>query len=86
MNKSQAARILGVSRPTLDKMIVDGENVLQQAENLQQIQNIIHPLSFLKNSTPNEVDDFLEYMSDKGYLSKAGSVFRKKFWAAYIKE
>jgi hypothetical protein len=88
MNKSEQAKALGVSRPTLYKMIkVMGENsVNAQAEEKQRTNYVFEILREFNFISPYDIENFLEYLEDKKMLTDVGKKFRDDVWDIFIKE
>ena len=49
-------------------------------------KNVIPFQATFNNVTPYDLEEVLEWLSDRGYLSDKGKVFRSRFWELFIKE
>lgn len=84
MNKSKLARTLGVSRPTLYKMLKEGSN--EEIKNIYDQKYILTALSNLPAVSPIEIEEFLEWLDDNKCLSGEGKRLRKLIWEQFVKE
>lgn len=82
MNKTRTAQLLGVSRPTLDKMLKNGTKITTLVES----RLVVSALSFFPTATPTQIEDFLEWMQDNRMLTEGGEELRHLIWEEFIKE
>lgn len=48
--------------------------------------NVIEFMKAHEDMSPNQIDWLLEYMNDKGYLSKKGIKLQHEFWEVFWKK
>lgn len=86
ISKTQIAKNLGISRPTLYKKIKNGEKI-----NLPNLDIESHKLCIFfsaRNShiSPYDLENILETLQDFGFLNEDGVRFRSNYWELFIKE
>lgn len=86
LTKSQIAKNLGISRPTLDKKIKRGEEISLPILDAERMRMCIEFSATHKNITPQDLENVLEGLQDFGFLSKEGVRFRSNYWSLFIKE
>jgi len=88
MNKTQQAKALNVSRPTLNKMIkVHGETFIHlEAVREARKQNMYDFIRQYPHISVYDLENLLEHLDDKGFLSDDGSAFRNDLWETFIKK
>lgn len=88
MKKTQQAYALKVSRPTLDKMIKaqGAESIERQAKEALSISDIYSLIKTHNTISVFELEELLEYLEDRSYLSDEGKKLRTKLWETFIKK
>lgn len=86
LNKTKLAKRLGVSRPTLYKMIKDGSEVVATDFNLEMQKLSITLSALLCNVAPSDTESLLEFLNDHGFLNTEGQKFHKNYWQVFIKD
>lgn len=84
VNKSQLAKRLGVSRPTVYKMI--SKMSKKDAQRVSNDSFICTALSNLPATSPQSIEQFLEWLEDNHCLSDEGKRLRLLIWERFIKE
>jgi DNA-binding XRE family transcriptional regulator len=85
LNKTKLSKKLGVSRPTLYKMIK--EKTVPEYEMTIPMQSLVLKASSLCNKTsPSEIDSFLEFLGDNRMLNEDGKHFASVYWEIFIKQ
>lgn len=89
MNKTKTAKALGVSRPTLYKMIKSKDNKmlkLLKEENHEMEKLAIKLQSEHPYVTPQDIEEILESLNDNKFFNENGRIFATTFWKIFIKQ
>lgn len=81
--KTKASKILGVSRPTLDKML---HNSKLNVDTLIKSRLVLSAISNIPEAPPTRIDDFMEWLDDNDMLSEEGKELRSLIWKEFIQE
>ena len=82
MTQELIAKALGISRPTVIKMKARGEDVERKAKT----QLCMLTIQSLPKESAYNIEEFLELLSDYGFLSEEGKEYKTIFWEEFIKD
>lgn len=85
ITKSEIAKQLGISRPTLDKRLKNGEKINLPSLDIESQKLCIHFSARNSHISPEELDNILEDLQDYGFLNDDGIRFKSFYWQLFIK-
>ena len=86
MKKAKLARKLGISRPTLDKRLKEG-NIKDIVDvDIETMKLCIKIQALHPSVNPQNMESILEFLSDMKFLSNEGRVFASQHWYLFIKQ
>ena len=85
ISKTQIAKQLGISRPTLYKKIKNGEKVTLPSLDIESQKLCIHFSANHSHISPEDLENILETLADYKFLNTDGIKFRSNYWKLFIK-
>lgn len=85
ITKKEIAKQLGISRPTLDKKLKNGEKINLPILDIESQKLCIHFSARNSHISPEELDNILEDLQDYGFLNDDGIRFKSFYWQLFIK-
>lgn len=86
ITKTKLAKNLGVSRPTLYKMLKNGENINSPQLTIQTQKQCIFFSARNSHIPPKDLENILEDLQDVGFLNDEGIRFHSIYWSLFVKE
>jgi predicted DNA-binding protein YlxM (UPF0122 family) len=86
ISKSEIAKQLNISRPTLYKKLKNGEKIELPELDTEAQKLCIHFSARNSHISPIDLENILEDLQDYGLLNNEGIAFRSKYWQLFIKE
>lgn len=86
ISKTQIAKNLGISRPTLYKKLKNGEKINNPSVEIEDLKLCIHFSASRSTISPKNLEEILETLQDYGFLNEDGIRFRSNYWGLFIKE
>lgn len=86
ISKSKLARKIGISRPTLDKLIANNDERVQMHFDIASQKLAIKLSARHIEVSPKNIESILEFLSDHRFLNKEGVNFAHNYWDLFIKE
>ena len=86
LSKAKKAKLLGISRPTLDKRLKSGEPIKIPALDLERQTLAVKFSARNSHISPNDLENILEDLHDFGFLNIDGMEFKAIYWQLFIQE
>ena len=86
ITKTEIAKQLNISRPTLYKKIKNGEAIDLPSLDIEAQKLCIHFSANYNHISPYDLENILESLQDLGFLNEAGVRFRSNYWTLFIKD
>lgn len=85
-SKTQMAKNLGISRPTLYKKLKNGDKINSPGVKINDMKLCVHFSAVHNSINPIELENILESLQNYGFLNQDGIRFRSNYWELFIKE
>jgi len=86
LSKTEVAKQLGISRPTLYKRMKNGEKINLPTLDIESQKLCIHLSASNSHISPEDIENILENLQDYGFLNADGIRFRSNYWSLFIKD
>jgi DNA-binding XRE family transcriptional regulator len=86
ISKTQMAKNLGISRPTLYQRMKDGVDISTPELDIQTQKLCLKFSAIHSTISPHELELILETLADFKLLNKDGIDFKSSYWELFIKD